>query len=182
MPRNDLNSLGNLYTGTLTQPASDTQFADMRLFQQAHSNSQVGQGTGAVTHTTGLALKGQAQLLIDSRLPHIDLGHYGRGLVFHRLDRSCRAGITALHAQNAGLIPGDDVGRIPLRQTLLLVEELDALIGADLRALPAANAGLEKIFLGKGARGTQIAHTEASRNRPGQARKGCAQETQAQFC
>ena len=73
MSRNDLDGLWNLDAGALAQSATHTKIADMGLFQPAHPNGDIWQRAGPITHTTGFTLKGQAQLLINPGLSHLDL-------------------------------------------------------------------------------------------------------------
>ena len=69
----------------------------MGLFQHADTNSNIRKRAGAVTNTTGLALKRQAQLFVDYGVPHLDLVHDLIGFALNFWDGAGRANITAFH-------------------------------------------------------------------------------------
>ncbi len=84
----------------------------MGLFQHAHGDGDIGQWAGPVSNSAGLALEGQAEAFIDHGIAHLDVREDGLEAAFDRLDRASRSDIAAFHAQDAGLLARNDVGRV----------------------------------------------------------------------
>ncbi len=154
--RNNSYRLRHLDTGALTQPATDTMFQHFRLFHPANPDGDIRQRTGAVANAATLALPGQAQTVIDNRMPHADLIEYRLHFSRYLADRIGRTDITTLHAQNASLIARRNIGRVHHRRTIFKTEIMDTAVWTDLAALPAMNATRNKIIFRQGAGRSQI--------------------------
>lgn len=111
----------------------------MRLFKESNLDGNSSQRTGAGAYATGFALKGETQAFIHMRMPHVYIFENIFPCAFDRLQSACRTGISALHAQNAGLFAWHDVGRSHRGNTFLKAEIFDAIVWANFGTLTAAN-------------------------------------------
>ena len=137
----------------------------MRLLQHTDPNRHIRQRTGAIANPTSLALIGETELLIHPGFAHLDLLNNGLGFSHDRFQGAGGAGIATFHTEDAGLLPGDDIGCVEPLQPDLGAEELNALIGADFGALATTNTTAEKLFFRQGARGPQETHDRAFKDK-----------------
>ena len=143
--RDNTYGLGQLNAGALAEAATDTVIEHMGLFQQPGAYRHILQGAGAVANTTGFALKRQAEVFVDQGFAHADFFEDGFHQSFNGRDSIGRADIATFHAENAGLVAGDNIGRAEGGRAVFQIKELNATIGADLATLATANAGAFKI-------------------------------------
>ena len=118
----------------------------MRLLEAGDIDGDIGQRAGAVTNPAGQALKRETKALIDPRMAHFDAAENGLELALYGRDGVGRAHLAAFHAQDTGLLARDDVGRVDGSEAVFEAEIIDAAVGADLAALAAMDAMLEKIL------------------------------------
>ncbi|MNY33275.1 hypothetical protein D3C86_1675450 [compost metagenome] len=104
---------------------------------------------------------------VDHGRPHRRLGEDLLGNVGDGLQGAGRTDLRAAHAEHAGLLPGHDVGSPGLRESFQQRSELDAVVGADLRAAVAADAAGQKIRL--------VARTGRPEAEPRLGRRGAAE-------
>lgn len=128
----------------------------MRLLQHAGIDGNIGKRAGPVAYAAGLALKRQAQDLIDDGVSHFDVIEDGLKFFLYRLNGAGRAGIAALHAQNAALLTGRNERCVRGAQAVAQIEKLNASVGTNLSAFAAPDATAQEFILSQSARRAQV--------------------------
>ena len=155
--RDNAYGLGQLNAGALAEAATDTVIEHMGLFQQPGAYCHILQRAGAVANTTGFTLIRQAEVFVDQGFTHADFFEDGFHQSFNGRDCVSRADIATLHAENAGLVAGDNIGRAEGGCAVFQLKKLNATIGADLATLTTANTGAFEVIFGAGTGRAQIA-------------------------
>ena len=143
-------------TGLLAQPASHTVLRlNEGCLEEADLHCATRQRASAVTGSARASVEAETHRLVDPGKAHVDALRPAFTGGQEGLDRSGRADIGALPAQDAGAFACHDVGSEGVCEAAFEPGELDAAVGAGVAALEATRASRQERVLIEGPRRSQ---------------------------